>query len=60
VSLRRLNLILLAIASVFFIWILNEMGWDTLGDYLRRVGYWPVLLLPCSLSQVWGLPEILT
>jgi uncharacterized protein (TIRG00374 family) len=48
--LRRLNLILLAIASVFFFWILNEVGFDTLGDYLYRVGwYWPVLLLPYGL-----------
>jgi uncharacterized protein (TIRG00374 family) len=48
--LRRLNLILLAIASVFFLWILNEVGWDTLGDYLWRVGwYWPALLLPYGL-----------
>jgi uncharacterized protein (TIRG00374 family) len=48
--LRRLNLILLAIASVFFFWILNEVGWDTLGDYLYQVGwYWPALLLPYGL-----------
>ena len=47
---RRLNLILLAIASVFFFWILNEVGFDTLGDYLYRVGwYWPALLLPSGL-----------
>ncbi|OGR07838.1 MAG: hypothetical protein A3K23_06960, partial [Desulfobacca sp. RBG_16_58_9] len=47
---RRLNLILLAIASVFFFWILNEVGFDTLGDYLYRVGwYWPALLLPYGL-----------
>jgi len=51
--LRRLNLILLAVASVFFIWILNEVGWDTLGDYLRQVGwYWPVLLLPYGLVNL--------
>jgi uncharacterized protein (TIRG00374 family) len=51
--LRRLNLVLLAIASVFFIWILIEVGWDTLGDYLWRVGwYWPVLLLPYGLVNL--------
>jgi len=38
---------LLLIASVFFVWILNELGWDTLGHYLLQVGwYWPLLLLP--------------
>jgi uncharacterized protein (TIRG00374 family) len=44
---RVVNLILLLIASVFFVWILNELGWDTLGHYLLQVGwYWPLLLLP--------------
>jgi uncharacterized protein (TIRG00374 family) len=44
---RLVNLILLLIASVFFVWILNEVGWDTLGHYLLQVGwYWPLLLLP--------------
>jgi uncharacterized protein (TIRG00374 family) len=44
---RIVNLILLLIAAVFFVWILNELGWDTLGHYLLRVGwYWPLLLLP--------------
>ena len=44
---RRLNLILLAIAVVFFFWVLNEVGWANLGHYLRQVGwYWPLLLLP--------------
>ncbi len=50
---RRLNLILLAVAAIFFIWILNEVGWDTLGDYLWRVGwYWPALLLPYGLVNL--------
>jgi uncharacterized protein (TIRG00374 family) len=44
---RLVNLILLLIASIFFVWILNEVGWDTLGHYLCQVGwYWPLLLLP--------------
>ena len=44
---RVVNLILLLIASVFFVWVLNELGWDTLGHYLLQVGwYWPLLLLP--------------
>jgi uncharacterized protein (TIRG00374 family) len=51
--LRRLNLILLAIAAVFFVWILNEVGWSTLGHYLRQVGwYWPALLLPYGLVNL--------
>jgi len=48
--LRSLNLILLAIAAVFFYWILQEVGWDTIGHYLLQVGwYWPLLLLPYGL-----------
>ncbi len=44
---RLVNLILLLIASIFFVWILNEVGWDILGHYLWQVGwYWPLLLLP--------------
>jgi uncharacterized protein (TIRG00374 family) len=51
--LRRINLVLLAIASVFFLWILQEVGWDTLGHYLRQVGwYWPLLLLPYGLVNL--------
>jgi len=48
--LRRLNLILLAVAVVFFFWVLNEIGWAKLWDYLSQVGwYWPLLLLPYGL-----------
>jgi uncharacterized protein (TIRG00374 family) len=44
---RIVNLILLFIAAIFFVWILNELGWDTLVHYLWQVGwYWPLLLLP--------------
>ena len=44
---RRLNLILLAIACLFFVWVLQQVGWRTLGEHLRQVGwYWPLLLLP--------------
>ncbi len=50
---RRLNLILLAIAIVFIFWLLNEVGWHTIGDYLLRVGwYWPLLLLPYGLVNL--------
>ncbi len=47
---RRINLILLAIACVFLVWILNEVGWGTLWGSLRQVGwYWPLMLLPYGL-----------
>ncbi len=50
---RRLNLILLAIAVGFFFWILNEVGWTNVGHYLRQVGwYWPLLLLPYGLVNL--------
>jgi len=61
--LRLVNLILLLIASVFFVWILNEVGWDTLGRYLWQVGwYWPLLLLPYGLVnwlEAWSWKYIL-
>jgi hypothetical protein len=48
--LRRVNLILLAVAGVFLVWILHKVGWATLGRYLRQVGWgWPLLLLPYGL-----------
>jgi uncharacterized protein (TIRG00374 family) len=60
---RIVNLILLLIASVFFVWILNELGWDTLGHYLLQVGwYWPFLLLPygvVNLLESWSWKYIL-
>jgi uncharacterized protein (TIRG00374 family) len=61
--LRLVNLILLLIATVFFVWILNEVGWDTLGRYLRQVGwYWPLLLLPygaVNWLEAWSWKYIL-
>ena len=60
---RLINLILLLIASVFFVWILNEVGWDTLGHYLWQVGwYWPLLLLPYGVVnwlEAWSWKYIL-
>jgi glycosyltransferase 2 family protein len=51
--LRRINLVLLAIAAIFFVWILNKVGWGTLGNYLKQVGwYWPLLLLPYGLVNL--------
>jgi len=61
--LRLVNLILLLIAAVFFVWILNEVGWDTLGHYLWQVGWnWPLLLLPYGLVtwlEAWSWRYIL-
>jgi len=61
--LRLVNLILLLIAAIFFVWILNEVGWDTLGHYLWQVGwYWPLLLLPYGLVnwlEAWSWKYIL-
>jgi uncharacterized protein (TIRG00374 family) len=61
--LRLVNLILLLIAAVFFVWILNEVGWDTLGHYHWQVGwYWPLLLLPYGLVnwlEAWSWKYIL-
>ena len=60
---RLVNLILLLIASIFFVWILNEVGWDTLGHYLWQVGwYWPLLLLPygvVNLLESWAWKYII-
>jgi uncharacterized protein (TIRG00374 family) len=48
--LRRINLILLAVACVFLVWVLNEVGWGVLWRHLCQVGwYWPLLLLPYGL-----------
>jgi uncharacterized protein (TIRG00374 family) len=60
---RLVNLILLLVASVFFVWILNEVGWGTLGHYLWQVGwYWPLLLLPygvVNLLESWAWKYII-
>jgi uncharacterized protein (TIRG00374 family) len=47
---RRVNLILLAVASFFLIWLLYEIGWEAMAVYLRQVGWWwPLLLAPYGL-----------
>jgi len=44
---RRLNLILLGLALIFLVWMLHEVGWQTIWQHLLQVGWWwPVLLLP--------------
>ncbi len=45
--LRRFNLILLAVAGGFLVWILYKLGWETLWGHLQQVGwYFPLLLIP--------------
>jgi uncharacterized protein (TIRG00374 family) len=52
---RRLNLILLAVATVLLLGMLNELGWGNLGRHFLRVGYyWPLLLLPYGLVNCLG------
>ncbi|MFW6112851.1 MAG: flippase-like domain-containing protein, partial [Thermodesulfobacteriota bacterium] len=44
---RRLNLILLGLALIFLVWMLHEVGWQSIWQHLLQVGWWwPVLLLP--------------
>jgi hypothetical protein len=44
---RRLTLVLLIIATLFFFLMLREIGWSKLGNYLQQVGYyWPLILVP--------------
>jgi glycosyltransferase 2 family protein len=44
---RRLNLILLIIATLLLFWMLHQVGWDSLARNFRELGhYWPLLLVP--------------
>ena len=50
---RKLNLILLAVATVLLVGMLNELGWANLGRHLLQVGYyWPLLLAPYGLVKM--------
>lgn len=52
---RKLNLILLAVATLFLAGMLNELGWTTLGRYFLQVGYyWPLLLVPYGFVHCLG------
>jgi uncharacterized protein (TIRG00374 family) len=54
---RKLNLVLLALAFVLLLWMLHQVGWPTIWQPLLRVGWWwPVLLLPYGLVN--GLEAI--
>lgn len=47
---RKLNLVLLALAFLFFIWMLHQVGWPTIWQNLLSIGWWwPVLVLPYGL-----------
>lgn len=52
---RRLNLILFVIASVFLVVMLHRVGWGNLAYYLGKVGYyWPFVLVPYGLFSLLG------
>lgn len=58
---RHLNLILLAVASVFLFWMLKQLGWKNLAECFLQIGYyWPLLLVPyglvsCLIAFSWTL-----
>jgi uncharacterized membrane protein YbhN (UPF0104 family) len=43
---KRLTAISLAIAIVALVWTINDIGLATLGRYLRRIGWWWLLVIP--------------
>lgn len=52
---RRVTLILLIIASIFFFLMLREIGWSKLGHFLQQVGYyWPLILVPYAFINLLG------
>ena len=52
-SMRKINLILLGLALVLFIWMLNRVGWPTIWQHLLEVGWWwPLVLLPYGLVNL--------
>ncbi len=47
---RKINLGLLGLAFLFFVWMLHQVGWPVIWQQLLGVGWWwPVLLLPYGL-----------
>ncbi len=52
---RRITLILLAVAILFLYWMLQKVGWATIGNSIRQVGYhWPLLLVPYGITNFLG------
>ncbi len=55
ISMRRLNIILLLVATAFLFWMLNEIGWRSIGRQVIQIGYgWPLLLVPYGLMNYLG------
>jgi len=49
-TMRQLNLVLLGLAFLFFLWMLHQVGWPTIWQHLLSVGWWwPLVLLPYGL-----------
>jgi glycosyltransferase 2 family protein len=47
---RKINLILLGLAFLLFIWMLHQVGWPTIWEHLLQIGWWwPLVLLPYGL-----------
>jgi glycosyltransferase 2 family protein len=47
---RKINLILLGLAFILFIWMLHQVGWPTIWEHLIQIGWWwPLVLLPYGL-----------
>lgn len=50
---RKVNVVLLVLAFIFFLWMLQQVGWPTIWQHLLRVGWWwPVLLMPYGLVNL--------
>jgi glycosyltransferase 2 family protein len=50
---RWLTLILLAVATVFLFWMLDEIGWSNIGRQFLQIGYyWPLVLVPYGLLNI--------
>jgi hypothetical protein len=51
---RRVTLVLLIIASIFFFLMLREIGWSK-SHFLQQVGYyWPLILVPYAFINLLG------
>lgn len=47
---RKINLVLLGLALLFFFWMLHQVGWPTIWQHLLEIGWWwPVVLVPYGL-----------
>jgi len=52
---RRLNVILTAIAAIFLFAMLKQIGWSAMGHYLQDVGpYWFLILVPYGVVNFLG------